>query len=355
MRFPYIPAYRMQPGCGVMFNTPAICSQPAPFAVSRFTSPRVQKMVAEWISQRRFDVAVCDFLASAPNFPPDLATPTVLFQHNVETVLWERRVEFAANPVHRAISKIEAARMARYEAAQLRRFHHVLAVSEQDRAAMGRMIDLSRISVIPTGVDLAKYRYDPEARPAGPLVVFTGSMDWEPNIDGVEYFCKDVWPQVRAEVPEAVFRIVGRDPHPRVRKLASASVEVTGTVPSIIDHVRQAAVLVVPLRMGSGTRIKIYEGMALGKATVATSVGAEGLDVRHQHDILLADEPRQFGVHIVSLLRDETLRRQYERTAAATVRQYDWPVVSELLVTQLGKSIPRVPAESVVPTPFMVA
>jgi glycosyltransferase involved in cell wall biosynthesis len=327
--------------------------QSAPYAVNRFTSPRVQKKVAEWISQRRFDVAICDFLASAPNFPRDLATPTVLFQHNVESVLWKRRVEFAANPVHRASARIEAAKMLRYETAQVRRFHHVFAVSEQDRQSMSQMTDLSRISVIPTGVDLTKYRYDPEARSAGPLVIFIGSMDWEPNIDGVEYFCRDVWPHVLAEVPRAVFRIVGRDPHPRVRSLASTSVEVTGTVPSVIDHVRQAAVLVVPLRMGSGTRLKIYEGMAMGKATVATRVGAEGLDVRHEHDILLADEPARFVEYVVTLLRNETLRHQYEKAAAATARQYDWSVVTELLVKQL-KSISS-SKDNVVSTPFMVA
>ena len=110
-------------------------------------------------------------------------------------------------------------------------------------------------------------------------MIFTGSMDWEANIAGVEYFCKEIWQRVLAQAPEARFRIVGRDPHPRVKRLASDSVEVTGTVSSIIDHMRQAAVLVVPLRIGGGTRIKIYEGMAMGKATVSTSVGAEGLDV----------------------------------------------------------------------------
>ncbi len=307
----------------------------APYAVNRFRSTRVEAILAEWISQRWFDVAVCDFLASSPNFPRKLATPTVLFQHNVESVLWERRVQFAANPLQRAITKIESIKMLRYETVQVRRFHHVLAVSEQDRRAMTGMTDLSRISVVPTGVDLATYRYDPERRPAGPLVVFVGSMDWEPNIDGVEHFCKEIWPRVVVKIPAAVFRIVGRNPHPRVRKLASASVQVTGSVPSIVEHLCEASVLAVPLRIGGGTRIKIYEGMALGKATVSTTVGAEGLDVRHGHDILLADEPQRFAEGIVRILRDEVVRRQYERAAAATARRYDWPVIAELLAKQL--------------------
>jgi len=307
----------------------------APYAVSRFTSPPVQKILAEWIAQRRFDVAVCDFLVSAQNFPRELVTPTVLFQHNVETMLWKRRARFAASTVDRVISKIESAKMARYEPAQIRRFHHVLAVSEQDRQAMSSMVDPSPISVIPTGVDLAKYRFDSKLRPSGPLVVFTGSMDWEPNIDGVEHFCTEIWPKVLAEVPDARFRIVGRKPHPRVKKLASASIEVTGTVPSIIDHLRQAAVLVVPLRIGGGTRIKIYEGMAVGKATVSTLVGAEGLEVHHEHNILLADKPRRFANYVVKLLRDEDFRRKYEAAAAASMRPHDWSVITQGFVNEL--------------------
>jgi len=312
-----------------------------PYAVSRFTSLRVQKILKEWMADRRFDVAVCDFLASTQNFPHDLITPTVFFQHNVETLLWNRRAQFAVG-ADRIIAKIEYAKMARYEPAQIRRFHHVLAVSEQDRQAMSGMVDPSRIGVIPTGVDLAKYRFDPESRPVGPLVVFTGSMDWEPNIDGVEYFCNDIWPQVLADIPDARFRIVGRDPHPRVKKLASGSVEVTGTVPSVVDHLREAAVLVVPLRIGGGTRIKIYEGMAVGKATVSTFVGAEGLDVHHERDILLANDPRQFACYMVRLLRDEDLRRKYEAAAAEAVRHYDWSVIAQRFVRETEKAIEAV-------------
>src|SRR3989441_6228821 len=214
----------------------------------------------------------------------------------------------------------------------------VIAVSEQDRQAMSWMCDLAHISVVPTGVDLGKYQYHTNQRPSGPLVIFTGSMDWEANIDGVEYFCKDIWPRVLAQVPEARFRIVGRDPHPRVKKLASESVEVTGTVPSIVDHLRAAAVFVVPLRIGGGTRIKIYEGMAMGKATVSTRVGAEGLDVQHGRDIVLEDAPAAFADAIVTLLENEEVRRRYEAAAAATARKYDWSVITQRFVEVLQRT-----------------
>jgi len=311
----------------------------APYTVSKFTSPEVQKLLADWIPQRRFDVAVCDFLASTLNFPQTLPTPTALFQHNVETVLWKRRAEFEAKWLDRMLSKLEYAKMVRFEPQQIRRFHHVIAVSDADRQAMSSMVDPSHISVVPTGVDLSKYRYDPEARPAGPLVVFTGSMDWKPNIDGVEFFCQEVWPLVVSNVPKARFRVVGRDPHPRVKRLASESVEVTGTVPSVVDHFREAAVVVVPLRMGGGTRIKIYEGMAMGKATVSTTVGAEGLDVEHGRDILLEDSPTDFARAIVTLLQEDDVRRRFEAAAAATARNYDWSVITVRLIEVLRRTI----------------
>jgi len=314
-----------------------------PYSVRRFTSAHVQRLIEDWISAQRFDVAVCDFLASTLNFPRELAIPVILFQHNVEGLLWRRRAQFETKWLYRLSAMIEYAKMARFEPRQVRRFHHVLVVSDHDRDAMSGIVDREHITVIPTGVDVTKFRYDPELRPAAPLVVFAGSMDWAPNIDAVEYFCSEIWPRVLAQVPEGRFRIVGRDPHARVRKLVSASVEVTGTVPTVVNHFREAAVLVVPLRMGGGTRIKIYEGMALGKATVSTRLGAEGLDVRHGHDLLLADDPPLFAEYVAALLGDEKTRRQFEAAAAATARKYDWSMVTEHVIAAMRRAV-SVPA-----------
>jgi glycosyltransferase involved in cell wall biosynthesis len=156
-------------------------------------------------------------------------------------------------------------------------------------------------------------------------------MDWEPNVDGVEYFCAEVWPSIKAEVPQARFRIVGRNPDRRVQKWASidASIEVTGRVPSVVEHLHQSAVVIVPLRIGGGTRLKIYEAMATAKAVVSTTVGAEGLDVHHGRDIMLADDARSFAQAVIMLLRDPELRRRYEKAAAETAARYDWPAIGE--------------------------
>lgn len=326
------------PGVSAWDYTKRVLST-APYAVGKFSSPSVVQAVAERLADERFDVAVCDFLSASLNFPRASATPAVLFQHNVESVLWRRQAAHEPNPLKRLAFAIEATKMARYERAAVRRFAHVIAVSDRDRDAMSTMVDPARISVVPTGVDVEQYRVAAGVRATDPVVVFLGSMDWEANVDAVDYFCRDVWPAVRAAVPSARFRIVGRDPAPRVRALASDSVEVTGTVSSVVDHLKETAVFAVPLRIGGGTRLKIFEAMAAGRAVVSTSIGAEGLDVRNGRDIVLADSAPKFADAVIHLLVDEQRRRELEVAAAETAARHDWPAIAAAFAAVLSRVV----------------
>jgi polysaccharide biosynthesis protein PslH len=305
-----------------------------PYAVSRFADAGVQQQIRTWFREQRFDVAVCDFLDAAVNFPGRLNIPSVLFQHNVESEIWRRHAETAGNPAKKTMYRMEFRKMLRYERSAVRKFQHVIAVSENDRSLMTQWVDGDRVTVVPTGVDLAHYTPAPEAsgvaapEPA-PLITFVGAMDWEPNVDGVDYFCSEVWPAIKAEVPAARFRIVGRNPVRRVQKWASDSIEVTGLVPSVVEHLRESAVVIVPLRIGGGTRLKIYEAMATARAVVSTTIGAEGLDVHSGRDIILADDAKAFSQAVIMLLRDQNLRRRYEKAAAETAARYDWPAIGE--------------------------
>jgi len=301
----------------------------APYAVSRFASYEVQDRLRAWFREKRFDVTVCDFLDAAVNFPGKLGVPSVLFQHNVESEIWRRHALTESHPLKRVMYKIEFQKMLRYEQVMIRKFQHVIAVSENDRELMNQWVDGSRVTVVPTGVDLQQYKPSPARESASPLVVFVGAMDWEPNVDGVEYFCSQIWPKVLAEVPDAQFRIVGRNPDKRVQKWACNTVQVTGRVPSVVDHLRDAAAVIVPLRIGGGTRLKIYEAMATGRAVVSTTIGAEGLDVHHGEDVVLADEPERFAQAVVMLLKDPRERLRFEGAAAATAARYDWPAIGE--------------------------
>src|SRR5262249_4823948 len=262
-----------------------------------------------------------------------------LFQHNVESILWRRHAEHEANPIKRIAFKLEAAKMLRYERAAVARFDHVIAVSEYDRQQMKTMTDPSRISVVPTGVDLRQYQAAAGESATEPVVIFLGSMDWEANVDGVTYFCREIWPRVKRAAPDARFRVVGRNPDQRVKQLASGDIEVTGRVESVIEHLREAAVFVVPLRIGGGTRLKIYEAMAMRKAVVSTTIGAEGLDVNHGRDILLADDPQTFADYVIELLRDHPRRMRFEAAAGDQAARYDWSVVTDRFEEALARAV----------------
>jgi glycosyltransferase involved in cell wall biosynthesis len=311
----------------------------APYAVRKFTNSAVQRTIAQWLGEKKFDVAICDFLSASLNFPPQLAVPSVLFQHNVETVLWQRMAETETKAIRRLSYRVEAAKMARYEKQTLQRFHHIIAVSERDRQEMLKLDSHRPITVVPTGVDTELYHVAPPATSDPPIVTFTGSMDWEPNIDAVEYFCRQIWPTILQGFPNARFQIVGRKPHARVRHLASESVEITGMVASVAEYLRDATVVIVPLRIGGGTRLKIFEAMAMGKAVISTTIGAEGLDVVPGRDLVIADTPALFAESILQIIRDSGLRRRYEEAAATLAARYDWSKITSAFEDVLRTTI----------------
>ncbi|HEV2731171.1 MAG TPA: glycosyltransferase family 4 protein [Terriglobales bacterium] len=300
----------------------------APYSVTKFTHPAVRRLIASELSGGRFEVAICDFLAASLNFPEKLPIPCALFQHNVESALWRRMAATESHPLRKLSYSLEAARMSRYERRTLGRFHHIIAVSEHDRQQLLEMDPGCEITVVPTGVDTQKFQVAPPSSATPPRIVFTGSMDWEPNIDAVEYFCGQIWPRILAEFPDAIFQIVGRNPFAKVQRLASKSVQVTGTVPSVMEYLRDATVVVVPLRIGGGTRLKIYEAMAMGKALVSTTIGAEGLDFHEGRDLLLADDASSFAEAVLLLVRDAEVRRKFEQSAVQLAAQFDWSVVA---------------------------
>jgi polysaccharide biosynthesis protein PslH len=339
--------------------------RPAPFAVSKFTDPEVRRLLAFWLGQKAtagpadrnkitqeklskkdFDVAVCDFLSASMNFPEKSATPVVLFQHNVETALWQRLASTEPNWAKRIAYRIEARKMGTYERAAAGMFRHVIAVSELDKQQMLAMNPSCEISVVPTGVDIEKFPVAPPALANPPRIVFLGSMDWEPNIDAVTYFSREIFPRIRAQIDSAIFQIVGRNPSPGVQHLASESIEVTGTVHSVAGYLQNATLIVVPLRIGGGTRLKIFEAMATGRAIVSTSIGAEGLPVKNGRDIILADDPQAFSNAVIQLLSDSALRRRYELAAAQLAAQYDWSNIGQQFAAVLEKvCLPKSPSK----------
>jgi glycosyltransferase involved in cell wall biosynthesis len=282
--------------------------------------------------REKFDAIVCDFLAAAANVP-ELGS-AVLFQHNVESALWKRHLEHAPSPWHRAYCRVQYQRMLRYEAMVCRNARKIIAVSTADAAVLRRLYGATSVSSIPTGVDIDYFA--PPPAPASTLapardLVFAGAMDWRPNIDGTGWFAKQVLPLIRARLPDCSVAIVGRNPAAEVRALANGDrrIQVTGTVDDVRPYLWDSAVAIVPLRIGGGTRLKIYEAMAAKLPVVSTSLGAEGLDVRDGENIALADSPAQFAEACLALLGDSGARRRMASNAWEMVAAcYSWEVVS---------------------------
>jgi sugar transferase (PEP-CTERM/EpsH1 system associated) len=313
--------------------------QPVPYAVAKYRSRAYADRLLRLLETQRFDVVVADFLPPVINMPAGLPCPSVLFTHNVEAEIWRRHAETASNPVKRVLLGTQWRRMLAFEEAALNRFDLVLTVSDVDRGTFERLYPSKRRAyhVVPTGVDTQYFA--PGSSPAEPKhLVFTGSMDWLPNEDGMIHFCREILPHVRAVEPDVTLSIVGRAPTPAVCRLAEErGIEVTGRVDDVRPHVERASVYVVPLRVGGGTRLKIFEAMSMGKAVVSTTVGAEGLPVADGRDVVIADEPAAFAQAIVRLLRDGAERRRLEAAARQlVVDHYDWSSVAQEIETALA-------------------
>jgi glycosyltransferase involved in cell wall biosynthesis len=276
---------------------------------------------------------VCDFLVQAVNMPAALPCPAVVFTHNVEAEIWRRHCERQRDPARRALYRQQWRRMLRFEGHTLGRFDLVLAVSDADRDTFQRLYPSALrgpVFTVATGVDTAYFAPRPQDEADPRHLVFTGSMDWIPNEDAMKHFCHDVLPLIRSEEPAVTLSIVGRAPTPAVRRLADiAGVTVTGRVDDVRDYVGRAGVYVVPIRIGGGTRLKIFEAMGMARAVVSTTVGAEGLPVTNGHDVVIADTPRAFADAVVSLIRNPAQRVQLERASRdLVVARYDWSAVA---------------------------
>jgi sugar transferase (PEP-CTERM/EpsH1 system associated) len=308
--------------------------EPIPYAVAKYGAPAYRTAVERLLRTRGFDALVCDFLPPVVNLPQTLPCPTILFTHNVEAEIWRRHAGNAANPLTRFLLGMQWKRMLRFEREALERFDLVLCVSDADRQTFNRLYPDSLKApahVIKTGVDTEYFAPAADRVARRAHLVFTGSMDWLPNEDGMQYFVREILPRVRQAEPDATLSIIGRSPTPGVKRLAeTAGVEVTGRVDDVRPHIAEGSVYIVPLRIGGGTRLKIFEAMAMAKAVVSTTVGAEGLPVTPGHDILIADEPARFAQSVVHLIRDADLRHRIESSARqVVVDRYDWSAVAE--------------------------
>jgi glycosyltransferase involved in cell wall biosynthesis len=249
--------------------------------------------------------------------------------HNIESELMQRYSEREPGFFRRAYASKTARLMSEFEKRALREFDAHVTVSQRDAERLRHLNPDARIFVIENGVDTAFYSDQKIGARDGSLarrIVFVGSMDYHANIDGVVNFARNVWPRVRERRPELTFTIVGKDPAEAVRELAQLpGIEVTGTVDDVRPFYREAIAAVVPLNVAGGSRLKILEAMAAEVPVVSTTLGAEGLEVRHAENILIADTNEQLAEAIISLAEYEARRNELSAAGHALVSShYEW-------------------------------
>ena len=302
-----------------------------PITVARYDLPAYRQKFKELIATGTFDLVHYEMFHTA-QFYTEARLPGALSQQNVDSAIWRRLCRETVNPFYKFAYWTQQLAFQRYERVLSPKFDAVTCTSDIDATVFQKHCVRDAIEIIPNGVDITHYQPDFSTEAPAHLI-YIGSMDWYPNEDAVGFFADEVLPRIQECVPDVKFSIVGGNPSARVEKLAERKgIVVTGRVPEIKPYFAEATVFVVPLRIGSGTRLKILEALAMGKAIVSTSVGAEGLDLKDGEEIFIADESTVFADAVTRLLTDASLRREIgEKGRARVERDYDWRSIGEKL------------------------
>lgn len=313
-----------------------------------YDSPVVEDRIRRLLSSRRFDLVHLDSILLSRFLPLFDGMPVVCVHHNVESELLRRRAVAERTPWRRAYLGHQARLLAREERQWCPRCDLNVAVSEEDRRTLRRLVPGIRCAIAPNGVDINAFQPLPTRHQQG--MVFVGESTWAPNRDALQYFCEAILPSVRAAGGRSPVRWVGRASTAlRQEYRERYGVDLTGYVPDVRPYVRDAACYVVPLRVGGGTRLKILDAWAMGKAVVSTSVGCEGLAAEDGRNILVRDDPERFAEAVCAVLKDEALRRRLGLEGRRTAeRHYSWerigesmlPLYTSLLPTPLTAPVP---------------
>jgi sugar transferase (PEP-CTERM/EpsH1 system associated) len=329
-----------------------------PFPIVNYRDDRMGQLVRAMVRRRRFDLIQAESVHMA-QYCLGHGPLTVLDLHNIESELMARYAAQESNPLKACYGRITARKLAVYERMVCPQFSHCLTCSAEDRRLLQERTGMASTTVVPNGVELdepAGLSRPGPGTPAVPTCVFVGRMDYHANVDAVRWFCRDILPGICAVRPVR-FQIVGGYPSPEVRRLAvPGQVEVLGFVPHVRPYLQAADLVVVPLRVGGGTRLKILEALAMGKAVVSTRVGAEGIDTSEGEGIVHADDPTEFANQVVALLDNP-----HKRTAVGAAGKqlvgvrYTWDRITrdlERVYESLGshtRDRPRTPVSTLRP------
>lgn len=299
-----------------------------PFSVVKHYSSEFQRALDNRLSAQHWDLVVCEWTPYMRFLEGETHTPVLVTTHNVEAQIWQRRSLNSANPLARLFFRLQAAKMKRFERRALLRASAVTAVSQDDANVM-RDWGVARVAVVPNGAEIPAAPFFEDTRdPAQQRHLLSiSSLDWYPNEDALDFFVFKIFPEIRRRCPDVVFSIVGRRPSASLKQKVTGipGVVLHGEVDNVRSFLAAATVVVVPLRIGGGSRLKILEALAEGKAVVSTSVGAEGLELIRGEHLLIADDPKDFAERVIELMECPEERDRLGASGRARVVEfYDW-------------------------------
>ena len=301
--------------------------------VERLRHPQFTHELDEMLLRHAFDAIQMEGLEMTAYLPDLVATGIRLVYdaHNAEAALQASAARLTEQPLRRFYSQVQAQRLSRYEPELCSLVDDVIAVSAEDRAQLKQLAPTAKIRVIPNAIDVNAYAVE-RIEPRIPTLVYSGKMDYRPNVDAVLWFHRSIWPQIHSHDPQVQWQIVGSSPDSEVISLADEDdIEVTGTVKEILPFLASCTVYIAPIRMGSGTRLKLLEAMAAGCAIVATPLAASGL-AGAEDAFLLAENEDEFAKKTIQLLCDSQLREKLGHAAREIVRQqYDWSHIAPMI------------------------
>jgi glycosyltransferase involved in cell wall biosynthesis len=296
-----------------------------PFIIAEYRRAEMAQAVERIVREEGIDVIHAHFLHVGQYAAHKGRAAFVYDAHNLEHVLWRRFGRVHANPALRAFVRLQIPRFVRWQQKVAALSEKVVTLSDDDRAEFLRIAPRADVTTVPSGADIEFFRPLDHIPTEENSVVYFANFGWPPQDDAALYFHDEILPRVRREIPGVRLTLAGKTPPEPIRRLASDRVTVTGQVPDIREYIQRAAVVVLPLRVGAGTKHRVFQALAMEKALVTTSVGAEGIALEHGKTAMITDDPDQFAAHTVALLKNPALRRALGKAGRElVVTRYDW-------------------------------
>lgn len=323
--FVYLPKYKsVMNTLGGIFNRD-------PFQLNYFKSSKFQKLLDSTLSENKYDGIHVQHIRMSQFFQDKIDLENIILDlPDAFSLYWKRRSNNSTNYLNKLFENIEYKRVKNWEINFVSQFKKVLVCSLEDQFYL-ESLGLNQVEILENGVDTNMFK--PSETPYIPnRILFTGNMDYAPNIDAVVYFTSEIWPLIRREVPEAKFIIAGQRPVPKVLALQSPSVEVTGFIEDLSNEYAKAHVVVSPLRIGAGTQNKVLEALAMNIPVVTTNVGYTGLKLKRDQGALVSLTPNEFANNTIKLLRDTEFRDLVGSTGGESIRsRFSWAGIAQKL------------------------